>query len=843
MPRSGALCPQRFMSFSLVVLSWSQWRTRSLNPCLEVIPGTVYRCMELNLSGIPSDIPNSTESLDLSFNPLKILTSNYFSQVPALRFLDLTRCHIWKIEDNAFMGLCNLSVLILTANPLHILDPWAFQDLTSLQRLIVVESHISRLDRLPIGHLTTLQELNLSNNHIDSLRLPEYFSQLIVLQLLNLQANKISSIFVGDLDALPSQNVTLVLSKNYIKYIELNSFSGVYFQELSLRGCFESSALMQASLQNLTGLHVNHLVLGDYRNIARLETFNKPLLDGLCHVRLQEITLIQISVLYTTDSLSDCLHNIPSVRLVSTDIKEVTPFPKNSSIRQLEFKNCKLRGVPADSLSSLKELRVLRITKNPRYLMRYVEDFQGLQNLETLDLSENTLIVNIYWSSFMEEVPNLKHLNLSFNSKVALPPECSGVSKLEYLDLQQTRLGFTGALPSFLCLGNLIYLDISHSSTHIVTECSFCGLDNLRVLKMAGSSFEGNQLAGNFKNLTKLQILDISSCQLKHIVPSALAQLHDLRELNISHNKLLSLDPKVYVHLHALTILDLHSNQLAALTAQALEDLPTSLKYLDLSWNLFDCSCDHLIFFRWATNHQDILKHADFMVCHSPLDLKDVRLVSFDLSSCHVSKTTVAASVTTLLVLVLFAILVYKYYFHLYYMVVLLSRDHHSTEKEHTYDAFVIYSSEDQEWVTKELEETLEVGVPRFRLCLYYRDFVPGVSIITNIIKEGFQSSRKVIAVVSTHFLESRWCNFELEVAQSWQLLDSKASLVLVVLEGVDKAVVRRKLGVFRYLRRNTYLVWRDRELTRHVFLRQLKSALLDGKTWTEEELKLMLNN
>ncbi|KAH0615548.1 hypothetical protein JD844_004957 [Phrynosoma platyrhinos] len=763
--------------------------------------------MELNLSGIPPDVPNTTESLDLSFNPLKILTSNYFSMVPALMFLDLTRCHIWKIEDDAFMGLCNLSVLILTANPLHILGPRAFHDLRSLQKLVVVETHISRLDRLPIGHLTTLQELNLSNNHVDSLRLPEYFSQLIVLQLLSFRANKISSIFVGDLDALPSQNITLVLSKNDIKYIELNSFSGVYLQELSLRGCFGSSALMQASLQNLTGLHVNHLILGDYRNIERLETFDKALLDGLCHVWLQEITLIQIAGLYNTDRLSDCLYNIPTVRLVSIDIKEVSQLPKNSSVRHLEFKKCNLRGVPAENLSSLKNLRVLRITKNPRNLIRFAEDFKDLQNLETLDLSENSLIVNICWSSLMEEVPNLKHLNLSFNSKVVLPPECSGVSKLEYLDLQQTRLGYTGALPSFLCLRNLIYLDISYSSIHIVTECSFCGLDNLRILKMAGSSFEGNQLADNFKNLTKLQILDISSCQLKHIAPNALAQLHDLHELNISHNKLLSLDPKIYVHLHALTTLDLHSNQLATLTAQALEILPISLKYLDLSWNLFDCSCDHLSFLRWTMNHQDLLQHADFMICHSPLDLKDARLVSFDLSSCQVSKTTVAVSVITLLVLVLFAILVYKYYFHLYYMVVLLSRDRHSTEKENIYDAFVIYSSEDQEWVTQELKETLEDGVPRFRLCLYYRDFVPGVSIITNIIKQGFQSSRKVIAVVSTHFLESRWCNFELEVAQSWQLLDSKASLVLIVLEGVDKAVVRQKLGLFRYLRRNTYLV------------------------------------
>ncbi|XP_020667163.3 toll-like receptor 4 isoform X1 [Pogona vitticeps] len=838
---AGALYPPVFTPFSLAVLFWSYFTTRSLNPCSEVIPGMSYKCMELNLSGIPPGLPHSTESLDLSFNPLKILTSNYFSSVLALRFLDLTRCNIQNIEDKAFAGLCNLSVLILTANPLHFLGQKAFHDLTSLRRLVAVETNQFSLEDLPIGHLTALQELNLSNNHIHSLKLPEYFSQLHSLQFLSLQSNMISTIFVGDFGTLSSQNLSLVLSRNEIQSIELGAFAGVYLQQLTLRGSFKNSALMQAGLHNLSGLQVTSLVLGEYRNIEKLETFNKDLLDGLCHIRLQEITLIHFSTIDDTNQLSDCLNDIPTVRLVSTYVHQMSPFPENASVRHLEFKTCKFREVPAMQLSSLKELRVLRITQSPRHLTSFEEKFTDLRHLETLDLSENSLKASICWTCLSEGVPNLKHLNLSFNSVIILPAEC-GVSKLEYLDVQHTKLFNTGAAPSFLCLEKLIYLDMSHTNTKIVIDNMFHGLYSLRVLKMAGNSFEGNQLGDIFKKLTKLQILDLSSCKLQHILASSLAHLHDLHLLNVSQNKLVELHPEVYAHLHALTVLDFHSNQLNALTDQNLENLPRSLKSLDLSQNLFDCSCDHLNFLRWAKKHRGLLQHHENMVCHSPVDLKNVPLMDSDLS-CSVSMTTVAVAVGTTLVLALFGILVYKYYFHLYYMMVLLSRDRLATEKDTVYDAFVIYSSEDQEWVTRELEETLEAGVPRFRLCLYYRDFIPGVSIITNIIKEGFQSSRKVIAVVSTHFLESRWCNFELEVAQSWQLLDSKASLVLIVLEGVDKSVVQKKLGLFRYLRRNTYLVWRDRELNRHMFLRQLRSALLEGKTWTEEELKSMLTN
>ncbi|XP_061460255.1 toll-like receptor 4 [Rhineura floridana] len=839
--RSSSLCPLTFVAFSFAVLFQSQLITRSLNPCLEVTPGTTYKCMELNLSGIPPDIPTSTQSLDLSFNPLEILTSNYFSSVSALKFLDLTRCHIQKIEDNAFVGLWKLSVLILTANPLHFLGPRAFHDLVSLQRLIAVETKLSSLNKLPIGHLTSLQDLNLSNNYIDSLKLPKYFSHLIFLRFLSLQANKISSISVGDLDALSSYNLTLLLSKNDIKYIEVNAFLGLHIQEISLRGCFESSTVMQASLQNLTGLHVKSLVLGEYRNMKKLKTFSKSILDALCHMYLQEITLISIGdVIFNTGDLFPCLNNISSVRLVDTYTEDVSNFPENSSIRYLEFKNCKFKEVPSVRLSSLKELRSLRITRTKR-LVEFEADFQGLQKLETLDLSENRLTADLCWICLRNGVPNLKYMNLSFNYRISLVTECHALPKLEKLDLQHTTLSGTGEYPVFLCLVNLIYLDISYTGTNIKSECSFCGLNSLLVLKMAGNTFENNKLVNILKNLTNLQILDISNCRLQSLSLDSLGSLRELRELNISHNKLLGLHSEAYAQLQALTILDFHSNQLAIFTEKDLENFPRSLKSLYLSRNPFDCSCENLNFLQWAKQKRNPLQHPESMFCHSPMHLRDVRLMDFDLSSCHVSTTTVATSVSISMVLVLSLILVYKYYFHLYYMAVLLSGRRRSTENDNVYDAFVIYSSKDQEWVKRELEETLEAGVPRFRLCFFYRDFIPGVPIITNIVQEGFQSSRKVIAVVSSHFLDSRWCNFELEVAQSWQLLDSNASMILIVLEGVDKAVVQRKLGVFRYLRRNTYLVWKDLELNRHMFLRHLRSALLDGKTWTEEELRLML--
>lgn len=134
-----------------------------------------------------------------------------------------------------------------------------------------------------------------------------------------------------------------------------------------------------------------------------------------------------------------------------------------------------------------------------------------------------------------------------------------------------------------------------------------------------------------------------------------------------------------------------------------------------------------------------------------------------------------------------------------------------------------------------ELVKNLEEGVPPFHLCLHYRDFIPGVAIAANIIQEGFHKSRKVIVVVSQHFIQSRWCIFEYEIAQTWQFLRSHAGIIFIVLQKLEKSLLRQQVELYRLLSRNTYLEWEDSVLGRHIFWRRLKKALLDGKPWSPE--------
>ncbi|KFQ43929.1 Toll-like receptor 4, partial [Nestor notabilis] len=804
-------------------------------PLLQVIPTKVFRCVGQNISGVPSEVPNTTQNLDFSFSNLKSLGSKYFASVPELNLLDLTRCHLQTIEDNSFKGLHKLSTLILTANPLQDLGPAAFYGLTSLKKLVLVENNITSLTDLPIGHLHTLQELNLGHNNIASLKLPKYFANLTFLRHLSFFSNKITYISRGDLDALKEVNrlnLTLVLSLNYIKCIEPGSFTKIHLGELVLRSAFENFSAMQSSLRGLTGLQVGRLIVGEFSDNQRLVDFQSGLLSGLCQVQMQKFVLISFRDFEdNTDTLFNCIGNVSSIHLVNLLLEEISEVPMYSQVKQLECKKCRFKEVPAMKLSLFKQLRVLRIIKN-KHLNSFRETFEDLTNLEVLDLSENRLSFTLCCSPRFRNCPNLKHLNLSFNADISVTGDFTNLKNLLYLDFQHTKLLGPGSYPVFLSLQKLIYLDISHTRTHVKSQCTFCGLNSLRVLKMSGNSFENNKLANNFKNLSHLHTLDISGCQLVHVDQSTFDALSELKELNISNNKLLIFDPVVYKPLQALTALDFSNNQLSVLLDSALEILPNSLVLLDISQNLFECSCVYQNFLKWIKEKQELLQNKESMICHTPVYVKNMTLSSFDLSSCQLRVSTVASSVIMLLAAIVFLFLIYKYYFQLYYSLLLLSGCKHSAERGDTYDAFVIHSSKDQEWVIKELVEPLEGGTPPFHFCLYYRDFLPGVPLVTNIIQEGFLSSRNVIAVISTDFLESKWCSFEFDIAQSWQLVEGKSGIIMIVLEEVNKALLRQRLGLSRYLRRNTYLEWKNKEISRHIFWRQLTGILLEGKKW-----------
>ncbi|XP_021565867.1 toll-like receptor 4 isoform X2 [Carlito syrichta] len=796
-------------------------------PC--VVPDITYQCMELNLYKIPDNIPSSTKNLDLSFNPLRHLGSHSFSSFPELQVLDLSRCEIQTIEDAAYQSLNHLSTLILTGNPIQSLALRAFSGLSSLQKLVAVETNLASLENFPIGHLKTLKEINVAHNHIHSLKLPEYFSNLTNLEHLDLSNNKIQNIYHKDLQVLhPISliNLSLDLSLNPIDFIQSGAFKDIRLHKLTLRSNFNSMNEMKTCIQGLAGLKVHQFVLGEFRNERNMEDFDISVLNGLCNLTIKEF---RFACLYhdfsdATD-LFNCLANVSTISLIHLNLDRLEGLPNNVRWQSLELVTCKLEQFPTLEIPSLK--RFIFTAHKSGYTFA---EFK-LPSLEFLDLSRNGLNFKGCCSHTDFGTTKLEHLDLSFNAVITMSSNFLGLEQLKYLDFQHSHLKQTSDFPVFLSLKNLLYLDISYTNILVAFRGIFNGLSSLQTLKMAGNSFQGNLLPEIFTNLSHLTFLDLSECQLEHVSQEAFNSLLRLQLLNMSNNHLVSLDLCPYQHLKSLQVLDYSFNRIVTSKKQELLHLPSSLTFLNLTQNAFACTCEHQSFLQWVKDQRQHLVQVEQMVCATPLDMQEMSVLSFRNATCQMSKTIISVSVLSVLVVSFVVVLVYKFYFHL----MLLAGCKKYGRGESTYDAFVIYSSQDEDWVRNELVKNLEEGVPPFKLCLHYRDFIPGVAIAANIIQEGFHKSRKVIVVVSQHFIQSRWCIFEYEIAQTWQFLSSHAGIIFIVLQKVEKSLLRQQVELYRLLSRNTYLEWEDSVLGRHIFWRRLRKALLDGKPWSPE--------
>ncbi|XP_010955488.2 toll-like receptor 4 isoform X1 [Camelus bactrianus] len=804
-------------------------RSESWEPCVQVVPNISYQCMELNLYKVPDNIPTSTKILDLSFNHLNHLGSHSFSRFPELLVLDLSRCEIQMIDDNAYQGLNHLATLILTGNPIQSLALRAFSGIPSLQKLVAVETNLASLEDFPIGHLKTLKELNVAHNLIHSFKVPKYFSNLPNLEYLDLSNNKIQNIYHGDLQVLhqmPLLNLSLDLSLNPLDFIEPGAFKEIKLNKLTMRSNFNSIDAMKTCIQGLAGLKINRLVLGEFKNERNLESFDKSVMEGLCNLTIEQFRIANIREFPedVTDSFN-CLANVSMISLLSLYLDNLEAIPEDFRWQHLELVNCKFKRFPTLKLNSLKKFVFIHNTG----MSTFVET--ELPNLQFLALKGNDLSFKGCCSHTDFGTTKLKYLDLSFNGIITMNSNFMGLEQLEHLDLQHSALKQANDFSIFLSLRNLHYLDISYTQTRIVFHGIFHGLVSLQTLKMAGNSFQNNLLPDIFTEVTNLTVLDLSKCQLERVSQRAFDPLTKLQVLNMSHNKLLSLDVLPYEPLRSLQILDCSFNRIVASKEQELQHLPRSLAFLNLTQNDFACVCEHQHFLQWLKDQRQLLVEAEQMVCTQPLDMQDMPVLSFRNATCQISKMTISVSVLTVLLVSVAGVLVYKFYFHL----MLLAGCKKYGKGENTYDAFVIYSSQDEDWVRNELVKNLEEGVPPFQLCLHYRDFIPGVAIAANIIQEGFHKSRKVIVVVSQHFIQSRWCIFEYEIAQTWQFLSSRAGIIFIVLQKLEKSLLRQQVELYRLLSRNTYLEWEDTVLGRHIFWRRLRKALLEGKAWSPE--------
>ena len=216
-----------------------------------------------------------------------------------------------------------------------------------------------------------------------------------------------------------------------------------------------------------------------------------------------------------------------------------------------------------------------------------------------------------------------------------------------------------------------------------------------------------------------------------------------------------------------------------------------------------------------------------------------LKTIDYDCSSKLILKVTTSLFVSIVIVIAL-SIFVYRHkwgvlkFFLLEYITNRrLYQEFDESEEEYEYDAFISFHSDDHDWVLNELYEHLDITYEnadtdddqrRFKLCIHERDFVPGELIEENILR-SIESSRKTVVVLSRNFLQSAWCEFELQIARKECIERGRDLIIAVLLEHLP-ADIKISRSVERLIRKNTYIEWPTDPLGRINFWNRMRSAL-----------------
>nr|XP_040046514.1 vasorin b [Gasterosteus aculeatus aculeatus] len=261
------------------------------------------------------------------------------------------------------------------------------------------------------------------------------------------------------------------------------------------------------------------------------------------------------------------------------------------------------------------------------------EDFEGMEKLEMLDLSQNKLTELA--DRVFEPLTSLRNLDLSSNQITHISEDCfQGMELLERLYLSNNHIetihpiAFIGlehllelklqgnqltSLPA-LSMPQLLLLDLRFNVLPILGP-SDLQTPNLESLKLGGVGLISlnKELIRSLKNLHEL---DISGNKLESF-PSALKETQGLIHLNMAGNPMGPLKVQDLQNIGELQELDISSLSLQGLPEEFSQLLP-HLKKLTVAENPFNCLCTLAWFPRWLKAQSITLERTEETRCHFP---------------------------------------------------------------------------------------------------------------------------------------------------------------------------------------------------------------------------------
>ncbi|XP_032831665.2 toll-like receptor 2 isoform X2 [Petromyzon marinus] len=775
------------------------------------LTGSHADCSGRRLTRVPQGLPANISSLDLSRNELAELGELAFRRYPLLRQLKLQFNVMARMHDRAFLGCSALEELDLFNNSLT----------------VVPDAQLGPL-------LGSLRMLNVSNNLYRRVELGTTFSRLTSLRHLWLGGELVSDVRAADLAALRSLDLTIFSLKTgqgFRSYEPgaLASLAGSAKPAVTLDCDLDAApTAVTPMLADLaaTGVHslrfrrlfaTNYYTGADdlfaplprLSRLRNLEFFRGKFNENLHYLILKHLqrsavealalTAVDFAYSAVTERPRVPVGKLPLRTLAFRDITnpEVLLYNGNfnwyGSLDTLTINNVNFNVVPCPAWAAMHRVVTADISNNrltDSALLNVGCDYRGtVPLLRSLLLADNALTRLATVAQLAREWGALRNVSLARNSIGGAVERCNWSQPIEWLDLSYNR----AAGDVYDCLPlTLRHLDLS-----------FSDVDRLDL--------------GYFARADRLECLLLSGNNIKFIPSGWRAPV--LRFLAIDRNSFGVIDRGTF-------------------------ELMVLLRSLRADNNPFQCTCDLWGFLSevraldspvrlegWPNNY----------TCYHPAQLLGTQLERFRPGSleCDVRLVVLVSAVVTAALAVACLALCRRFDVPWYVRALwnlLRSKRRKLTRgggrqfapggRDYRFHAFISYSHEDAAWVRENLMPQLESARPPLRVCVHERDFTPGMWIIDNII-DSIELSRKVIFVLSSAFVDSEWCNYELYFAHQRPAHDAMEDLVLLLKEPIrPESLPSRFCKLRKLLSKKTYLEWPAEATKQSFFWAQLRAIL-----------------
>ncbi|XP_074138473.1 CD180 antigen [Sminthopsis crassicaudata] len=625
--------------------------------CTEVTVNLTYNCESLGLEEIPESLPATTKFLEFSFNFLPDLQNSTFSRLRDLVYLDLTRCEINWVHEDAFENNEDLSTIILTGNPLIFVADTAFEGPRALKHLTLTQTGMTSVTFIPMQNLGNLETLLLGSNHLSSIQLPSTFPAHN-LKVLDFEGNAIHHITKKDIVSLrQASNLSLNLKGNNILDIENGAFHSTVFQSLNFGGIFDISIVLKG-LQNST---TQTLWLGSFQDTENLH-ISSDMLEGLCNMSVEALNL-QSHHFSMSNTIFQCFTRLQELDLTQTHWNSLpSGIEGMNQLKKLVLNQNLFDNLCQINAASFPSLTHLYVKGNIHKLDFGTGCLEKLKNLLHLDLSNSKVASDVCCNVQLRNLSHLQHLNLSYNEPQTLQSEAfRECPQLELLDFTSTHL-HTHASPSpFQNLHVLQVLNLSNCLVDTSNPQLLQGLQGLRHLDLGGNPFHSGVLTKDnlLHPVDSLQVLILSSCGLTALEHQAFGNLRKLRYLDLQHNSLTGSGLDAFSDLKE-TYLNLAANNIHIIPPSLLPVF-SQQRIINLSHNPLDCSCSNIYFLKWYKENLHKISDPEETTCGDPPDLKGVKLTNVTLS-CAFSTVGIFFLVLFLLMaIIVFITLIRRY--------------------------------------------------------------------------------------------------------------------------------------------------------------------------------------